>query len=104
MPDHTHVLVGLSPNTPLSNLVRDVKNGSSNFINRQGWVPGRFSWQEGFGAFSYSRSQLPNVINYIANQPKHHAQTSFRDEYRMFLKRFDVEYDERFIFHDPAEQ
>jgi len=98
MPDHLHLLVGLRPDTALSDLVRDVKAGSSKFINEKHWVMGRFSWQGGFGAFSYSRSQLGAVIRYIENQQKHHAKKSFRDEYVELLEKFCVEYDRRYIF------
>lgn len=100
MPDHTHILVGLKPSMALSDLVRDIKNASSNFINRQGWVVGRFGWQEGFGAFSYGHSQISTVIRYIRNQEAHHARRTFRDEYLRFLKRFEIDHDERFIFKD----
>jgi putative transposase len=98
MADHMHLLIGLQPDLALSDLVGDIKAGSSNFINRKRWVAGRFSWQEGFGAFSYSRSQLGTVIRYIQNQQKHHAVKSFQEEYVALLKRFNVEYDERYIF------
>jgi putative transposase len=98
MPDHLHMLVGLRPDSSLSDLVRDVKAGSSQFIRGKKWVAGRFSWQEGFGAFSYSRSQLGTVIRYIENQQKHHAKRSFRDEYIALLEKFGVEYDPRYIF------
>jgi putative transposase len=98
LPDHLHLLVGLRPDAALSDLVRDVKAGSSKFINERHWVRGRFSWQEGFGAFSYSRSQLGAVIRYIENQQKHHAKKSFRDEYLELLEKFGVEYDPRYIF------
>ena len=98
MPDHLHLLVGLQPDYALSDLVRAVKAGSSRSINEKRWVVGRFSWQEGFGAFSYSRSQLGAVIRYIENQQKHHAKRSFREEYIELLKKFNVEYDERYIF------
>jgi putative transposase len=98
MPDHLHLLIGLQPNCLLSDLVRDIKAGSSNFINSKRWVGGRFSWQEGFGAFSYSRSQVPAVSRYIEDQQKHHAKKSFRDEYIELLERFGVKYDERYIF------
>lgn len=98
MPDHLHVLVGLRPDAALSDLVRDVKAGSSKFINEKRWVIGRFSWQEGFGAFSYSRSQLGAVIRYIENQQKHHAKKSFREEYVSLLEHFGVEYDARYLF------
>ena len=98
MPDHLHLLVGLRPDAALSDLVRDVKAGSSKFINEKCWVIGRFSWQEGFGAFSYSRSQLGTVIHYIQNQQTHHAKQTFRDEYVELLQKFEVEYDGRYIF------
>jgi REP element-mobilizing transposase RayT len=81
MPDHLHLLVGLLPDVALSDLMRDVKAGSSKFINERHWVAGRFSWQEGFGAFSYSRSQFGTVIRYIENQQEHHSRQSFSDEY-----------------------
>jgi len=98
MPDHAHILIGQRPDSALSDLVGDLKSGSTNFINRQRWIKGRFNWQEGFGAFSYSRSQLDAVIRYVKNQQKHHQRHSFRDEYIKLLDRFDVPYDERYIF------
>jgi putative transposase len=102
MPDHVHLLIGLKPDMALSDLVGDIKTGSTNHINEQKWVPGRFRWQTGFGAFSYSHSQLDDVIRYIANQEKHHATKSFRDEYLEFLHKFHVEHDENYIFR-PVE-
>jgi len=98
MPDHLHMLIGLRPDAALSDLVRDVKAGSSKFINEKHWVRGRFSWQEGFGAFSYARSQLDTVIHYIQNQHNHHAKQSFRDEYMELLEKFGVDYDRKYIF------
>jgi putative transposase len=98
MPDHFHILVGQRPNVALSDLVRDIKAGSSRFINDRRWVLGRFCWQEGFGAFSYSHSQLDAVIRYIQNQQEHHRGTTFREEYLELLKRFDVSHDERYTF------
>jgi len=80
MPDHVHVLIGQQPDIALSDLVRDIKTGSTNHINRQRWLSGRFSWQEGFGASSYSHSQLSTVIRYIQNQEKHHVKRTFREE------------------------
>ncbi len=103
MPDHLHLLVGLRPDSSLSDLVRDVKAGSSKFINEKRWIIGRFSWQEGFGAFSYSRSQLGAVIRYIENQQKHHVQKSFREGYVALLEKFGVEYDPRYIFKTGEE-
>ena len=98
MPNHTHILVGLKPSISISDLVRDIKTGSSNFINEQKWIKGKFSWQEGFGAFSYSRSQIDNVIKYILNQEEHHKIVSFKEEYIDFLKKFEIEYDEKYLF------
>lgn len=98
MPDHTHVLIGLKPSIAISELVRDMKAGSSNFINGQGWIKGKFNWQEGFGAFSYSKSQLDDVINYIQNQEQHHRKKSFQEEYIEFLEKFAIEYDEKYLF------
>lgn len=98
MPDHVHMLIGLRPDCSLSDLVRDVKAGSSKFINEQRWMVGRFSWQEGFGAFSYSRSQLGAVIRYIENQQRHHATKSFREEYLELLEKFEIAYDPKYVF------
>ncbi len=98
MPDHTHVLIGLKPNKALSDLVGDIKTGSSNHINENHWVMGRFSWQEGFGAFSYAHSQIPVVANYIRDQMEHHRQKTFRREYVQFLRKFEIDHDERYIF------
>jgi REP element-mobilizing transposase RayT len=97
MPDHLHLLVGLRPDAALSDLISKVKANSSKFINEHHWVIGRFSWQEGFGAFSCSRSQLDAVIRYIQNQQRHHAKKSFREEYVELLKKFEVEYDPKYI-------
>ena|SRR5712692_1752714 len=98
MPDHIHILVGLRPSIALSDLVRDVKSDSTEFIKRKGWIRGRFSWQEGFGAFSYSHSQLDSVVRYIRNQEKHHAKRSFRNEYLTMLKNFDIAYEPKYLF------
>lgn len=98
MPDHFHLLIGLSPDRSLSELVGKVKSGSSALINRNRWVIGRFEWQRGFGAFSYARSQLGTVIRYIQNQEQHHARRSFTEEYRTLLERFGVSYDPRYLF------
>jgi REP element-mobilizing transposase RayT len=100
MPDHTHVLIGLRPSMALSELVGDIKTGSCNHINENQWVPGHFAWQEGFGAFSYSHSALGGVIRYIQDQVKHHARRTFREEYVQFLKKFELPYDERYLFQE----
>jgi REP element-mobilizing transposase RayT len=98
MPDHVHILVGLKPSTAVSDLTREIKAGSSNFINDRKWVRGHFRWQEGFGAFSYSRSQVDAVCKYILTQETHHSRGSFKSEYLGLLKKFDIEYDERYLF------
>jgi len=98
MPDHIHLLVGLKPNMAISDLVRDIKAGSSKFISEKKWLRNKFSWQEGFGAFSYSKSQIDNVVKYILNQEEHHKKTSFKEEYLNFLKKFEIEYNEKYLF------
>ena len=96
--DHVHLFVGLNPASNISDLVRDVKNNSSNFINKNQFVKGRFSWQEGYGAFSYSHSQIENVFKYIQNQENHHKKQNFRDEYIELLNRFEIDYNEKYLF------
>lgn len=96
--DHVHVFVGLKPAMTISDLVRDVKNNSSNFINDHNWIKGRFNWQEGYGAFSYGHSQIGDVYSYILNQERHHAKQTFKDEYMEFLKKFEVEHDVKYLF------
>jgi putative transposase len=98
MPNHTHVLIGLQPSIAISDLVRDIKAGSSKFINDSVWLKSKFNWQEGFGAFSYSKSQIDTVVRYILNQEAHHKRQTFKDEYLDFLKKFEVDYDERYLF------
>ena len=98
MPDHVHVLIGMRPTQSLSELMQDIKGGSSNWINQKGFVKGKFSWQEGYGAFSYSKSHVDAVIEYINKQEKHHRKKTFIDEYFEFLEKFKVEYDERYVF------
>ena len=98
MPDHVHILIGLKPAMALSDLVRDVKADSSNFINKNKWVQGRFSWQEGYRAFSYGHSQLNTIIRYIQNQEQHHKRSSFKDEYLTLLGKFDIAFDDKFVF------
>lgn len=100
IPNHIHILIGLNPVEALADLVKEVKRCSTNFINEQKWVRGKFSWQNGYGGFSYSRSHLDKVINYIKNQKKHHKQKTFREEYVEFLRNFEAEYDEKFLFED----
>ncbi|MFN8381076.1 MAG: IS200/IS605 family transposase [Anaerolineales bacterium] len=96
--DHVHVFVGLKPAMALSDLVRDIKNNSSNFINDNNWIKGKFNWQEGYGAFSYNHSQVEDVYNYILHQEQHHARQTFQDEYTGFLKKFEIEHDVKYLF------
>jgi REP element-mobilizing transposase RayT len=98
MPDHIHIFVGLKPSQSISDLVRDVKSNSSIYITDKKFVRGKFNWQDGFGAFSYSHSHIDAVIKYIANQEQHHRKKSFKDEYLDFLKKFNVEYDDKYLF------
>ena len=96
--DHIHVFIGLRPVMAISDVVRDIKNNSSNFIKDKGWVKGKFSWQEGYGAFSYSHSDIENVYQYILKQEAHHKEKTFRKEYIDLLKKFEVEYNEKYLF------
>jgi REP element-mobilizing transposase RayT len=98
MPDHIHALVSMSPKQSPSDLMFHIKRSSSLWINENRFVMGKFSWQEGFGAFSYSKSQISDVANYIETQEKHHKKRTFMEEYLEFLELFDVEYDERYVF------
>ena len=98
MPDHIHLFIGMKPGQSLSDLMQDVKGCSSKWIHEQHYSKGHFEWQQGFGAFSYSASQIANVVHYIQNQEQHHASTSFIKEYLEFLNEFQVSYDERYIF------
>lgn len=98
MPDHIHILIGMKPNCCLSDLVREIKKSSNTFINEKGFVRGKFNWQNGFGAFSYSHSALDNVIRYIQNQKEHHKKKSFKEEYLEFLNKFQIEYQDEHLF------
>ena len=96
--DHVHLFFEMSPSKSLSEIVRIVKANSSKWINENRLIPGKFSWQEGYGGFSYSRSQRDDVINYIIKQEEHHHQKTFREEYLSILKSFEISFDERYIF------
>jgi REP element-mobilizing transposase RayT len=98
MPDHLHLLIGLRPDESLSHLVQEIKRDSSLWINEKRYVNGKFSWQEGYGAFSYSKSQLLNVTNYILNQKEHHQKKTFIEEYVKVLSDFGLNFDEKYIF------
>ena len=98
MPDHIHILFGFRPTQALSNLIQEVKRDSSEWINKERLITGRFSWQEGYGAFSYSKSHISQVANYIETQETHHCKKTFLEEYKKILNDFDLKYDERYIF------
>ncbi len=98
MPDHIHILFGMRPTQSLSELMQKVKQDSSKWINNKRFVKGKFSWQAGFGGFSYSKSQITRVINYIQNQEIHHRKKSFKEEYLDLLDEFDIVFDKRYIF------
>lgn len=97
-PDHAHILIGLHPTISVSDLTRDVKASSSKFINDKKWILGKFSWQDGFGAFTYSKSQITDVAKYILNQPEHHKKITFKEEYLSILQKNHVEFDEKYLF------
>jgi REP element-mobilizing transposase RayT len=96
--DHIHLLCNMQPDFNISDLVRDIKSYSTKFINNKRWLNEKFYWQRGFGVFSYSQSQIDNIIQYIQNQEKHHLNKSFRDEYLEFLKRFKVDFEQKYVF------
>jgi REP element-mobilizing transposase RayT len=98
MPDHIHIFFGMIPDIKLSDLVRDIKSDSSTFIYENKLSNYKFHWQKGYGAFSYSRSQRDVVIKYIMNQQKHHKKKTFQEEYLEFLRKFDVEYNDKYLF------
>ena len=97
MPDHTHIFLSMKPNMAISDLVRTIKSNSSSFLKDRNLV-NDFSWQEGFGAFSYAKSQAKNVIDYVSNQAEHHKKRTFKEEYVEFLNKFEIDYDEKYLF------
>jgi putative transposase len=98
MPDHTHVFISMTPDIVISNLVRDIKANSSSFLKELRFDNSSFSWQQGYGAFSYSKSQANDVVKYGLNQAEHHKKKSFREEYLDFLNKFEIEYNEKYLF------
>jgi len=98
MPNHIHILIGIKPSCCLSDLVREIKKSSNEFINVKKFSKLKFEWQEGYGAFSYSHSALNNVIAYIQKQKEHHKRKSFREEYEDFLMKFEIEYKKEYLF------
>lgn len=97
MPDHTHIFLSMKPNMTISDLVRTIKSNSSSLLKDKNLIKD-FSWQEGFGAFSYSKSQSKNIIDYVLNQEEHHRNKSFREEYVEFLNKFEIDYEEKYLF------
>lgn len=100
MPDHIHILFGFRSSQALSSLMQEVKRDSAQWINKENLVAEKFSWQEGYGAFSYSKSQISKVCDYIENQEEHHKKKTFREEYIELLKEFEIDFDEKYIFYD----
>ena len=96
--DHLHILIGLRPSIALADLVMDIKAESSTYVNKNRWVRGKFSWQEGYGAFSYGHSQLDTIIRYIQNQERHHRRRSFKEEYLAWLKKYEIPFEEKYVF------
>jgi len=97
-PDHVHILVSIHPTISVSKLVEQIKSGSSKWLNEKRYLPGKFHWQEGYGAFTYSKSQIDQVVKYILNQPEHHKKRTFREEYLDFLEKFEIEYNPKYLF------
>lgn len=98
MPDHVHIFFGFRPIQSLSNLMQQVKEKSSKWVNNEGFSQQKFTWQSGYGAFSYHKSMIPTIIRYIENQKEHHRKKSFLEEYEEYLKEFGIDYDNRFLF------
>ncbi|MEA3452384.1 MAG: IS200/IS605 family transposase [Bacteroidota bacterium] len=97
MPDHIHIFVGFGTTITIADLIHDVKIASTEFIKSKGWLD-KFSWQNGYGAFSYSRSHINAVTKYILNQQKHHKRKTFKEEYIEFLEKFKIEYNDKYLF------
>jgi len=97
---HLHIFVGFNPKDSIADFIKEVKRNATNFVNDKKWLRNKFSWQEGYGVFSYSHSQIDRVYRYIENQETHHKKISFREEYLSFLKKFGVDYDEQYIFKE----
>ena len=98
MPDHIHIFIGYDPKQTIPDLVETIKTDSNHFIKRQGFCPQKFNWQEGYGAFSYAHSQMDDVYKYILKQEEHHRKKTFKEEYLEFLQKFEIDYNEQFLF------
>ena len=101
MPDHVHIFVGFHTTQSIADFMQDIKAGSSKWINENHLTKLKFEWQSGYGGFSYSKSQVLDVIKYIENQKEHHKKISFLDEYKSYLEQYGIEYDEKYIFKIP---
>jgi putative transposase len=99
MPDHTHLFVGFKPTILIADFVKEIKVESNEFINNKRWVKGKFSWQEGYGVFSYSHSHIDRVIKYILNQEAHHQKNTFQQEYHELLKKFEISFEDKYLFN-----
>ena len=99
MPDHIHFFIGLHIDCTLADLVREIKKSSNAYINSNKFTKSRFSWQSGYGAFSYSKSDIDTVVKYIMNQKEHHKNQTFKDEFISFLKEYNIKYDEKYLFN-----
>ena len=102
MPDHIHIFVGMRPHQSVSELMQQVKRDSCRWINEMKFLPEKFEWQSGYGAFSYAMSEVPVLINYVRKQKEHHRKRRFPEEYKEILKKFDVEYEDKYLFTEPA--
>ncbi|WEA03478.1 IS200/IS605 family transposase [Mucilaginibacter sp. SJ] len=98
MPDHIHIFIGFKPTILISDFAKEIKVQSNEFINSKDWIRGRFQWQEGYGVFSYSQSHIDSVINYIQNQEIHHHKKTFKQEYIALLEKFEIPFEERYLF------
>jgi len=98
MPDHTHIFVGFKPVLSVSEFIKEIKVESNEFINSKRWANHRFSWQEGYGVFSYSHSHIDSVVKYVLNQEEHHRRKTFKEEYQNFLKKFEIPFDDKYLF------
>lgn len=98
MPDHIHIFAGFKPNILISDFVKEIKVESNDFINSKNWIKGKFSWQEGYGVFSYSHSHIDAVIRYVLNQETHHQKKTFKQEYLELLKKFEIPFEEAYLF------
>jgi putative transposase len=98
MPDHIHLFVGFKPTILISDFVKEIKVESNEFINNKKWLKGKFNWQEGYGVFSYSHSHIDAVVKYVLNQEAHHQKKTFKQEYLELLEKFEIPFEERFLF------